>query len=134
MVDNTTIIDLKLGTLKDQVTSDMKAMIIDEVTTKIKEYCNIDNIPNELKYTHANMVVDMVKYYLSNSVGSSGTASSTGDITSSGVVSSINLGDMSLSISTSGGGDKTAHANALDDILFNYRDSLNNYRNPNNYL
>lgn len=124
MFDNRGIINLKLGALASSISEDLLNMSIDEVTTVIKNYCNIRNIPEGLKYTHANMVVDLIKYVYTST---GGTTSSSG-ITAGGVVSSVKLGDMNLNITSSGSSDATAHKNALDDILMNYINQLNLYR------
>lgn len=132
MKDNTAIIKLKLNSIIDNITDDLIQLSIDEVSQTIKNYCNISSIPNELSYVHANMVVDLVNYYYSKGVGLKEGVEVEID-TGEGDITSITLGDMKLSIGSISGTsndskDSSAHKNSLDNIVMNYTEQLNQFR------
>ncbi len=123
MTDNRDIINLKLGNVAETIPEEMINMCIAEITVKIKEYCNITKIPEGLRYTHANMVVDLINY----NVSQLGTTGSDNNLeTPTGTLSNVSLGDMKISFDTSSSG--TTHNSNLDDIVMNYRETLNKYR------
>lgn len=119
MTDNREIILAKLGSQAELVSEDLLEMCIDEISIKIKEYCNISVIPDTLKYTHANMTVELINH----EIAGTGTSSS-GDLGSVGDVTDVTLGDMKLSFGSSNG----TNVDALSTIIMNYADSLNKYR------
>lgn len=132
MKDNTAIINIKLSNIIKDINEDLIPMAIDEVTQAILNYCNIKTVPDELRYVHANMVYDLVNYYYSKGVGiKEGTDVDV--VTTEGEVTSISLGDMkiglgSISGTTSTNKDSNAHTNAIDDIVLNYTEQLNQFR------
>lgn len=126
MKDNRGIIRTKLGSISESVTDDELDLAIEEVSRVIKNYCNILSIPDDLIFTHANMTVDLIRYQITKSGSSSGSTS--GSISAVGNISSVKLGDMNLSISSTGTGDSNAHTNMLDDLVLNYKTQLDQFR------
>lgn len=103
-----------------------KALAVGEVEQVIKNYCNIDKVPEALNYTWANMVVDLIKYnYESNNSGGGEVAADVAD------VSSIKVGDTQIQL---GGGSGSranvlnSHRPNLDQIVMNYQSQLNKFR------
>lgn len=93
---------------------DMQIMLIlDAVAETICNYCNIDKVPDGLKYTQCRMAVDM---YKAESVGGETT----------GTPASISEGDTSVSFrDITGGKDYAVYA---DGVMKNYTTILNRYR------
>jgi hypothetical protein len=105
-----------------------------EIEYAILNYCNISAIPERLKYTWANMCVDLLRWVLAiSSQNSSASVDSAPKI--SGDVSSIKSGDTTVSFSSSdssssGANPKNAHSvkAGVDGIILNYADQLNKFR------
>ena len=102
-------------------------MAIDEVGEEIKNYCNIDIIPDGLRYTWANMAIDLAKYQyeVNNPVDDILDALDATD------VSTLKIGDTNIAL----GGNNSERAKALkshrpnlDQIILNYKAQLNRYR------
>lgn len=120
------IVDAKLHSKVDDVTCQMA---IEEVEQAIKNYCNIDKVPQELKFIAANMAVDLVRYEQAISGENEEGLEEIGISD----VSSIKIGDTSINLGT--GSENTvvdrardAHRPNLDEIVFNYRAQLNRFR------
>lgn len=130
-----TVLDIvKMSCTKEgEAISDFEyAVAIDEAAVEIKNYCNITgDIPDGLKYTWANMAVDLVLYrYYRNkeTLGADGKNS-----LQPSLVSSMSIGDTSVTFGKAGSSDGAyseakAHVANLDDLLMNYKDQLNKYR------
>ncbi len=102
-------------------------MAIDEVGEEIKNYCNIDIIPDGLKYTWANMAIDLAKYQyeVNNPVDDILDAIDATD------VSTLKIGDTQIALGGNNSERATAlksHKPNLDQILMNYKAQLNRYR------
>ena len=102
-------------------------MAIDEVGEEIKNYCNIDEIPDGLKYTWANMAIDLAKYQfeVNNPVDDILDALDATD------VSTLKIGDTQIALGGNNSERATAlksHKPNLDQILMNYQAQLNKYR------
>jgi hypothetical protein len=102
-------------------------MAIDEVGEEIKNYCNIDEIPDGLKYTWANMAIDLAKYQyeVNNPVDDILDAIDATD------VSTLKIGDTQIALGGNNSERATAlksHKPNLDQILMNYKAQLNRYR------
>lgn len=97
---------------------------VQECEQVILNYCQIEEVPAPLKYTIANMSIDLFNFDSSKKSGD-GT-SIHGDITS------IKIGDTTTSFGTiSGSSDRNiinSHKADLDDLLLNYRQQLNQFR------
>ena len=102
-------------------------MAIDEVGEEIKNYCNIDIIPDGLRYTWANMAIDLAKYQyeVNNPVDDILDAIDATD------VSTLKIGDTQIALGGNNSERATAlksHKPNLDQILMNYKAQLNRYR------
>lgn len=100
-----------------------------EIEEVIKNYCNINIIPTELKYTWANMATDLIRYqYEMNNPQSNDdllNSFGTADITE------LKVGDTQIGV----GGNNSVSAKALnshkanlDTLIFNYQVQLNRFR------
>lgn len=94
---------------------------ITEIGWRIKHYCNISTIPNDLIYVWTSMTIDAVRVDLPNvdeiadSVGGGGA--------------NVKVGDTSVSGgSGSGGGLSNTAKSAIDQVVFDYRIDLHRYR------
>jgi hypothetical protein len=87
---------------------------IDEVGQSIKTYCNRTDIPQELTYVHANMVMEQIE----------GKERKAADEDNS-VVTSIKEGDVQVSY---GSKSSTLSEVSADDLLHNYKKQLNKFR------
>lgn len=117
------IVNLKIADAT--ITEPEKVLAVGEVEQVIKNYCNIDKVPEALNYTWANMVVDLIKYnYESNNSGGE-VAADAAD------VSSIKVGDTQIQLD---GGSSTrakvlnSHRPDLDQIVMNYQSQLTKFR------
>lgn len=121
-----TILEIVQAKIKNEAITELDIQLaIGEVEEVIKNYCNIDEVPEALKYTWANMAVDLVKYnYESNNSGGE-VAADAAD------VSSIKVGDTQIQL---GGGSGSrakvlnSHRPNLDQIVMNYQSQLNKFR------
>lgn len=112
-----TVIGLIKRKLKGTEMSDEDiTLAAEEVEQVIVNYCNIKSVPDALRFTWANMAVDILK---------SLNAQDGGEAVAGGP-SSINMGDTSLSFSTSG--STTGHVVDLDKLIFNYKEQLQKFR------
>lgn len=100
-----------------------------ETEEVIKNYCNIDIIPQELKFTWANMTIDLLRYqYEMNNLQSNDdilNSFGTADI------SELKVGDTQIGV----GGNNSVSAKALnshkanlDALIFDYQSQLNRFR------
>ena len=114
---NTAIIELIKRKAKGlEMTDDDIMLAAEETEQVIINYCNIRKVPEALRFTWANMAVDVLK---------SLNADQTGEAANGGP-SSINMGDTSLSFSS--GKSTTGHTVNLDDLINNYRAQLQRFR------
>ncbi|HZG16961.1 MAG TPA: phage head-tail connector protein [Candidatus Bathyarchaeia archaeon] len=111
---------LRLG-LTDETKDALINSYILEIGWRIKHYCNISSIPDDLIFVWASMVLDAVHVDLPNvdeiadSVGGGGA--------------NVKVGDTSVSGgSGSGGGLSNTAKSAIDQVVFNYRMDLHRYR------
>ena len=106
---------------------------IEEVKMSILNYCNISSIPEELKFDWTNMVLDLLRWWDSQSK-SSGTG--TGDPTivdEKMVVTSLREGSVSVSLKAASELETSptmsrSITGVLDEIVTNYTDHLNRFR------
>lgn len=107
------IVKVKLP-LEDQTADFLIKMHIQEVEQTIKSYCNRSDIPCELAFTHANMVVDIITENVRRNVTDS-----------PGTVKSIKEGDVQVTFEATRGSLREAQMEAL---LFDYASQLNKFR------
>ena len=100
-----------------------------EVTQAVKNYCNIDKVPEQLNFVIANMSIDLIRYQ--SAVASTGTI----DINNIGVqdVSSLNIGDTSITLGEGSPTNastiaKKSHVPNLDEIVMNNKQQLQKFR------
>jgi len=102
-------------------------LAVNEVEEVIKNYCNIDTIPDALKFTWANMSVDLVLYQYESNISA--------DDVLAGIdasdISNLKIGDTQIALQ---GNDsersKTlkSHRPNLDQIVMNNKQQLNRFR------
>lgn len=109
------VIEIVKSKLPDPIpTDDLLNMYIEEVGETIKTYCNQEDIPVELRFVHANMVIDLI----------TGNARRS-DTDSLGNVKAIKEGDVQVTYEANHVSLREAHMEAL---LFDYRMQLNRSR------
>lgn len=123
---NKTLRDEFKGLSDDSLMSNIK-----EVEQVILNYCRIPHVPVQLKYTWANMVVDLSLFQIESNY----TPADPLDGIDVSDLSSIKVGDTSVFV-----GDKyrsnlrsrilQSHNSALDEIVMNYKKQLNQFRSP----
>lgn len=102
-------------------------LAVNEVEEVIKNYCNIDTIPDALKFTWANMAVDLVRYQYESNIGA--------DDVLAGIdasdVSNLKIGDTQIALQGNNSErSKTlkSHRPNLDQIVMNNKQQLNRFR------
>lgn len=100
-----------------------------ETEEVIKNYCNIDIIPQELKFTWANMTTDLLRYQyeMNNPQSNDDILNSFGTAD----ISELRVGDTQIGV----GGNNSVSAKALnshkanlDALTFDYQSQLNRFR------
>lgn len=111
-------------------TDDVLLMLsVDEVEQAIKNYCNIDIVPDALKFIWANMAIDLVRYHnASNNQDSNGLEN-----INVGEISSLKIGDTTINIGDGSGVNASnraikSHIPNLDEIVLNNKEQLNKFR------
>jgi hypothetical protein len=89
-------------------------MYIEEVRQSILTFCNRTDIPAELTFVHANMVVDLIN-------GENRKA----ELDAQKEVTSIKEGDVQVNF---GGAKQSSSESATQQILYNYKSQLLRYR------
>lgn len=100
-----------MSLLGDEANEPVARFAADSVTEMVLNYCNIKTVPPGLKYTVARMAMDMYRYELSE------------DNVSIQGVSSVNVGDTSVSFGSSS--EKELY---LSGLIKDYKKQLNSYR------
>ncbi|MEK3886532.1 hypothetical protein [Bacillus sp. FSL K6-3431] len=109
------IIDIVKMKLTDPKPSDIELnMYIEEVGQSIMTYCNRSDIPSDLRYVHANMVIDLI-------TGEERKA----DPDSQSSVSAIKEGDIQV---TFGSAKVESRERATEKLIFDYSKQLNSFR------
>ena len=121
------IVQAKLGESGASLSPLSLELAIAEVEQAIKNYCSISSVPNALRFTWANMAVDLLRYELASSEGPNEDE----EVDMNGV-SSIRMGDTTINL---GGGANSLYGRAinshkanLDDIVMNHREQLHKFR------
>lgn len=128
-MDRTEVISIIEAKRPGKFTDKMDSAI-DEVEQEILNYCCIQEVPNALRFTVANMSIDLLEYEAEVNKPASSADLENVDLAD---VSSLKVGDTSVSIGESRR-DNTrksklnSHKSNLDDIVMNYRAQLNRYR------
>lgn len=109
------VIDIvKAKLLPSEPTEALLEMFIEEVGQSIKTYCNRTDIPRELTFTHANMVVDMIT-----------GENRKNDPEAQSSVSAIKEGDVQV---TFGSSKVESRERATEGLLYDYSKQLNKFR------
>ena len=111
------IIRTRLGSADVLQNTELVLSCIDEVCEAVKIYCNIRNVPADLKYTIANMAIDL----LSSMTNKGFIADSTLSTIPQTNISSIKDGDSEIKFNSS-------NKSKIDDIVFNYKSQINKFR------
>lgn len=107
---------------------------IAEVEQAIKNYCHVPNVPSQLNFVWARMVVDLIRYDTAVNMEASSDAPDLGLETNWNIsVGSINMGDTSvkageLDYSSPKYKALNSHTADLDSIVLNYKNQLNSFR------
>ena len=130
-MDRNQVIEIiKAKDLYNDLSPDLISISIDEVEQVVLNYCMIPVVPDALRFTVANMTLDLLKYQLE--VSKPATQMDIGDIDISDV-SGVKVGDTSVDIGESRRDNVrksllNSHKSNLDDIVMNYRSQLNRFR------
>lgn len=121
------IVQAKLGESSASLSPLSLELAIAEVEQAIKNYCSISSVPDALRFTWANMAVDLLRYELASSEGPDEDA----EVDMNGV-SSIRMGDTTINLgegaNSSYGRAINSHKANLDDIVMNHREQLHKFR------
>ena len=90
---------------------------IDEVCEAVKIYCNIQNVPADLKYTIANMSIDLMVSMANKGLIQDAKLSSL----SQDNIASIKDGDSEIKF-------KTSSTSKMNEIVLNYKSQINKFR------
>lgn len=105
------VLDIVLARLNQQESTPAIDIAIAEVEQAIKTYCSISEIPDELNFVWADMVINLVVLR-----GSNGPVAGN-------VLESIDMGDVSYSFDNEASG-----LTYLQEIVGDYKKQLNKYR------
>lgn len=104
-----------------------KTIAIAEVEQTIKNYCNIESVPEALNFTWANMAVDLIKYQTAVNAPDD----ILGSISPSDV-SAVKVGDTQITLGGNAESEQSriskSHQANLDILLMNYKEQLNKFR------
>ena len=114
--------------IKNEVITELDIQLaVNEVEEVIKNYCNIDTIPDALKFTWANMSVDLVRYQYESNISA--------DDVLAGIdasdVSNLKIGDTQIVLqgnNSERGKTLKSHRPNLDQIVMNNKQQLNRFR------
>lgn len=106
---------VKVKLRDDKLPNDtLLVMYVEEVKQAILTYCNRTNIPSDLNFIHANMVIDLIKEEHRRM-----------DPENSKVATSIQEGDTRVDL---GYNKVSASELSTQQIIFNYQTQLNRFR------
>lgn len=108
-----TVLDIVKAKLDNPPSNDRLAMYIEEVGQAIKTFCNRDDIPDELRYVHANMVVDYIRLKQKNAPNAELA------------VQSIKEGDVQVTFTAH---EKSQGEKEVESIVHSYKSALYNFR------
>lgn len=97
------IIDIVLAELELSEPTALIELDIARVTQQVKNYCNLEEIPEALNFTIADMVVDLQRARMGDNL----------------TITDVDMGDTSYSFSTD---------NAIDGLVKDYQANLNAFR------
>lgn len=110
-----TVLEIVKSKLGDNPPDDASLKVdIEEVGQAIKNHCNRTDIPNELRFVHANMVIDFIKGVERGNDPEGNTA-----------VASIKEGDATVQF---GSARLDSRERSTERILYDYAKQLNRFR------
>ena len=123
-----TVNEIVRAKIKDEAITELDIQLaINEVEEVIKNYCNIDTLPEALKFTWANMSVDLVRYQYESNISA--------DDVLAGIdasdVSNLKIGDTQIALqgnNSERGKTLKSHRPNLDQIVMNNKQQLNRFR------
>ncbi len=123
-----TILEIVQAKIKNEAITELDIQLaIGEVEEVIKNYCSIDEVPDALKYTWANMAVDLVRYQYESNISA--------DDVLAGIdasdVSNLKIGDTQIALqgnNSERGKTLKSHRPNLDQIVMNNKEQLNRFR------
>lgn len=123
-----TVNEIVRAKIKNEAITELDIQLaINEVEEVIKNYCNIDTIPDALKFTWANMSVDLVRYQYESNISA--------DDVLAGIdasdVSNLKIGDTQIALqgnNSERGKTLKSHRPNLDQIVMNNKQQLNRFR------
>ena len=111
------IIRTKLTATDISTNTELILNCIDEVCEAVKIYCNIQNVPADLKYTIANMSIDLMVSMANKGLIQDAKLSSL----SQDNIASIKDGDSEIKF-------KTSSTSKMNEIVLNYKSQINKFR------
>lgn len=115
--------------IAENLSDNQRLLGIKEVEQIIKNYCSIPEVPTQLIFVWANMVIDLLLYRVESEI----TPENVLDAFDPSDISNVKLGDTSISL-----GDKyrsnqrsrilQGHQVNLDSLVMNYQAQLNQFR------
>ena len=135
MIDSQDILEI-VKTKRPNLSLEDSVIVIavNEVEQKIKNYCTVPEVPDALRYTWANMAIDLLDYEnAANTNSDSGVTENDINSILAGNFGTISMGDTSWkqgewNYSSPYARGISAHTLNLDDIVLNYREDLNKFR------
>jgi len=123
-----TILEIVKAKIKNEAITELDIQLaISEVEEVIKNYCNIDTIPEALKFTWANMAVDLIRYQYESNIGEDDVLAGI-DVSD---VSNLKIGDTQIALqgnNSERGRILKSHRPNLDQIVMNNKEQLNRFR------
>lgn len=124
------IVKIKIGN-QLEISNQYLLSVIDEMGQEIKNYCNIQVIPDELKYTWANMVADYSLRFSPEAIAAAKSGESEGE--GGETINGISLGGISVNLGSSDASSMINDGNkqitkSLTDFVKNYKSRLQVFR------
>lgn len=113
------IVKLRLG-LNDDTLQPLIETYIAEIERRIKHYCSISKVPDDLLHVWASMVIDAVRVELPNVEEIEDTVG--------GQANNVKVGDTSVSAGSAGDNLSNTAKKVIDKVVLEYRHDLNHYR------
>ncbi|MNP33164.1 hypothetical protein D3C76_1263860 [compost metagenome] len=93
---------------------------IAEIEHRIKHYCNISKLPDDLLYVWASMTMDVVRVEIPNIEEIEDTVG--------GQANNVKVGDTSVSAGSAGNNLSNTAKSVIDKVVLDYRHDLHRYR------
>lgn len=123
-----TVNEIVRAKIKDEAITELDIQLaVSEVEEVIKNYCSIDTIPDALKFTWANMAVDLIRYQYESNIGTDDVLAGI-DVSD---VSNLKIGDTQIALqgnNSERGRILKSHRPNLDQIVMNNKEQLNRFR------